>query len=192
MRWWQLNKWFCLEKEGKSGRHTQPAYTWDYALEVTLQRCRNEINWNPLWGSLSSSVCKIRFFTQTRKRQVPHIKKYVPFPCKGKQLCNDLIPRMTWFYQALQTWADSVISRNRNYLPTHQKMALSTQHKQVKLQEKKLVRKWIRHHHIFWFHFNRRWDKKTFGLPTHTHISSILYQILLHFKPCTAEKNDLK
>ena len=152
---------------------------------------------------LQSSVCKTLFLThKPGKKHIADIKKYMPFPCKGKQLCIHLSSGRTGHYPALQAWADPTVSRNRNHLPVNQKLALTTQHTHTKsnLHENKLLRKWILHHHIFLLHCNLRWSKTHLHLHTHTHThthslslsSSILHQIFMHFKPPIAKKKDLK
>ena len=99
----------------------------------------------------------------------------MPFPCEGQQPCMHLRSGRTGRYQALQARADPVVSRNRNHLPMNQKLALTTQHThthththtQSNLNENKLLRKWILHHHIFLLHCNLR-QSKTHLLHTHT------------------------
>lgn len=55
-------------KGGNLHGDTPQAYTRDEALELTLQRCRNHIKWNFIWGSFSPSICKVLLLTtQTRQ-----------------------------------------------------------------------------------------------------------------------------
>lgn len=125
----------------------------------------NEINWNPLWGSFSSSVCKILFLF--------HIKKYVLFPLKDKRLCIHLSLWMTWFelsYSRLKLIQLFPGTENISQLIRNWHLLLST--KKSNWSENKLLRKRIVHHHIFLFHFYVGWikkkNKKTFGLHTYT------------------------
>lgn len=91
----------------------------------------------PFGDHLGQVFAKHCFLThKPGKRQVAHIKKYVPFPCKGKQLGMNLSPGMTRHYQELQTWADPLTSRNRKLLPMNQKLALTTQHKKSQTEIK--------------------------------------------------------
>lgn len=165
--WWQLNKGFALKEENFETRPTSlylGLCTWRDIWQEW-----NEISWNPLWGSFSSSVCKILFFF--------HIKKYVLFPHKGKGLCNHLSPWLTWFelkYSRLiqlfpGTENISQLIRNWHLLSVTKKSNWS---------ENTLLRKQIVPHHILLFHFYVGWIKRKTKTLWFTYIHANTFLIL--------------